>query len=116
MQSSIASKVISLANVANGASPDIAAEALWSICNTSTCGGLDERRDLFSLEHGDCVPALVNGLSLKSNKLVLNILESLKLLLQSDAALSREGEERSVFAKLGTTQIEAKLQSLAQHP
>lgn len=60
LQSSIASKVLSLAN---SASPDIAAEALWSICNTVTCGGLDERRDLFSLEHGECVPVLVNGLS-----------------------------------------------------
>ena len=105
MKSSIASQVISLAN---SASSDIAAEALWSICNTITCGSLDERRDLFALEHGECVPVLVNGLSQKSNRLVLNILESLKLLLQSDADLLHEGQERSVFAKLGTTQIETR--------
>ena len=117
LQSSIASQVISLAS---SASADVAAEALWSLCNTVTCGGSDERRDLFSLEHGDCVPALVGGLSQKpsmiSNKLILNILESLKLLLQQDASLPREGEERSVFAKLAATDIEARLVALAQHP
>jgi len=48
--------------------------------------------------------------------LVLNILESLKLLLQSDADLNIEGQERSVFAKLGATHIEARLQDLLQHP
>ena len=79
VRSSIASQVITLAS---SASADIAAEALWSLCNTITCGGPDERRDLFSLDHGDCVPALVNGLSQKASKLILNILESLKLLLQ----------------------------------
>lgn len=70
---------------------------------------------MFEFEDGEVLGPMLKGLRLKQDGLVLEILQSLHLMLSSDSTLGFEGQENSVFFKMEELDAKDYFDSLSSH-
>lgn len=76
---------------------NIQAEAFWTLANAITCATATESREIFMIENGEIVNVLLkNGVRMKEQRLVLNILDALLRLVESDSKFNLTGHDQSV--------------------
>lgn len=76
---------------------DLQAESIWALANAVTCGSSQNVRDMFMSEEGAIVNIfLTTGLKLQEQRLILNILEALNRLLDTDIEFDFIGNDLAV--------------------
>ena len=71
--------------LANSQLVDLQVEAFWVLANAVTSGTLEQSKKLFDITEGEIVEAMIKkGLKLKNSQLVVNIIQSLDVMLQAE--------------------------------
>jgi importin subunit alpha-1 len=101
---------------------DVREEAFYALTNALTCCKLEALREAFLAnfneaghEHGQVIFALLQGLKVKTSRLVGHVLEALQRLLDSDQELKLQGHSTSVYHKMRDYEAPRYLESLTTH-
>jgi len=90
------------------------------LCNAITCGDDQIARDAFltesTQETGEIIPILLKGLKCHSSRLVLNILQALLRLLNTDTTFNVQGQQNSVYNKMVESDARTFIEVLTNHP
>jgi hypothetical protein len=95
---------------------DLQAESVWTLANAVTCGSSRNARDMFLSEEGAIISILLNGLKLKEQRLILNVLEALSTLLHTDIEFDFIGHDLAVTSHMNHLEAEQHLHGLQGHP
>lgn len=102
--------------LANSQLVDLQVEAFWVLANAVTSGTLEQAKKLFDITEGEIVEAMIKkGLKLKNSQLVVNIIQSLDVMLQAEDMAYQHNEQLVILQKMKDCEAHMYFSTLKHH-